>query len=156
MGTDPHGREPFADLSRIAVALACKPSFEVLYPTGRVPALGKETIQLLLLLERDDPSQFICFDCGRLCAFDTQNRLGWKSQGHKACLKLPEVDWHCIDRFWIVGKIARVDEERAAREEFAMFMDARDKMASDRLCGSTFGNESASLWEATRLATQHF
>lgn len=81
-------------LSRVALALTSKSLFTTLFPTGRVPILGhhpgdaaslppktpelSDRDKLLLMLEMDDPDLVFCFDCRRLCAFDS-------GRGHLNC-----------------------------------------------------------------------
>ncbi|KAJ3460084.1 hypothetical protein MRS44_010951 [Fusarium solani] len=73
--------------SCVALALAIKPVFTTLFPTGRVPVLGyhpgqissdpsrrfelSERDELLLLFEKDDPTLAFCFYCRKLCAIDS-------------------------------------------------------------------------------------
>ncbi|KPM44426.1 hypothetical protein AK830_g2122 [Neonectria ditissima] len=81
--------------SHVALALAAKALFVTFYPTGKVPALGENLVQLLVLLERDDPTQIVCFDCHRLCAFNSR-------QAHMNCVEFARVKWQPVitDQRW--------------------------------------------------------
>lgn len=91
--------------SYVALALTTKPLFTTLFPTGRVPVLGyhtghtpsdssrdlelSERDELLLLLEKDDPTVAFCFDCRKLCAIDS-------GRGHLSCAEPAIFRWVSI------------------------------------------------------------
>ncbi|KAK2589846.1 hypothetical protein QQS21_012476 [Conoideocrella luteorostrata] len=67
---------------RVAFALTSRAFFLNVFPNGKAPSLGQNTILLLLRLERDDPAQTVCFKRNRLCAV----------QDHSVCKELPLPD----------------------------------------------------------------
>ncbi len=83
--------------SRIALALTCKSFSTSLYPIYELPIPAREDlVDLLLLLEKDSPSYFICFDCRRLRLFDPRPNLGWRRHHDHVCGDRIERIWHSI------------------------------------------------------------
>lgn len=83
--------------SHVALALTSKSFLTSLYPDQLLPILSKEDlIVLLLLLEKDNPSCFLCFDCNRLRPFNPHHKLGWQGQKHQICSGTIKQTWGSI------------------------------------------------------------
>lgn len=65
---------------RISLALTEKCLLQALFPQGIPTMDSKLKIRLLLLLERDTTGQFCCFECSRLCYFNSRSRFGLNSK----------------------------------------------------------------------------
>lgn len=93
--------------SRIAVALTCKSLFTSLYPAPKLPILGKEDlVDLLLLLEKDNPDYFLCFGCTRLRPLDPRQKLGWWGHNYQVCGDEIEHTWY-TDWYQVCGRSRR-------------------------------------------------
>ncbi|KAM5354403.1 hypothetical protein ACJ41O_001052 [Fusarium nematophilum] len=78
--------------SRLSAALTCGTFFDYVCPRRHenqkreVPALeGEDLVNLLLLLERDDPGQFVCFGCQRLCTLGPDHEQFFRERRHQDC-----------------------------------------------------------------------
>ncbi|CAH0027586.1 unnamed protein product [Clonostachys rhizophaga] len=68
--------------SRIALALTCK---KIRDNFGIEQLKGKNATKLLLLLEKDSPTKFVCFGCSKLRPLFRHPTRGWVDKGHKLC-----------------------------------------------------------------------
>lgn len=68
--------------SRIALALTCK---KIRDNFGIEQLKGKNATKLLLLLEKDSPTKFVCFGCSKLRPLIRHLTRGWVDKGHKLC-----------------------------------------------------------------------
>ncbi|CAH0047251.1 unnamed protein product [Clonostachys solani] len=68
--------------SRIALALTCRRTFGgIIFEKLK----GKKLTRLLLLLERDSPTRFVCFGCRKLRRLVRHPTQGWDDKGHELC-----------------------------------------------------------------------
>lgn len=82
--------EGLSAVDKTSFALVAKVFFRCLSPSGRFPLSEADTIEALLLLERDNPQKFACLSCRKLWPFDASHPTGCLGHSHRVCPKPAE------------------------------------------------------------------